>query len=65
LPKESKVSLSIYNVVGQQIKRFDIGTKPAGYHQISWNDNALPNGVYIYQLKAGTFASTKKLMVVR
>ncbi len=65
LPKESKVSLTIYNVVGQQVKRLDIGTKPAGYHQITWNDNLLPNGVYIYQLKAGTFTSTKKLMVVR
>ena len=65
LPKESNVSLTIYNVVGQQIKRFDIGNKPAGYHQVNWNDNSLPNGVYIYQLKAGTFTSTKKLMVVR
>jgi YVTN family beta-propeller protein len=65
LPKESNVSLIVYNVVGQQIKRFDIGAKPAGYHQISWNDNLLPNGVYIYQLKAGTFTSTKKLMVIK
>jgi hypothetical protein len=65
LPKESNVSLTIYNVVGQQVKRFDMGAKPAGYHQITWNDNLLPNGVYIYQLKAGTFTSTKKLMVVR
>jgi|GEM_PF-848816 len=65
LPRESNVSLTIYNVVGQQIKRFDIGAKPAGYHQINWNDNTLSNGVYIYQLKAGTFTSTKKLMVVR
>jgi YVTN family beta-propeller protein len=65
LPKESKVSLSIYNVVGQMIKRFDVGAKPAGYHQVNWNDNMLPNGVYIYQLKAGTFTSTKKMMVIR
>jgi len=65
LPKESKVSLTVYNVVGQMIKRFDVGTKPAGYHQISWKDNTLPNGVYIYQLKAGTFSSTRKLMVLR
>jgi hypothetical protein len=65
LPKESNVSLTVYNVVGQQIKQFDIGTKPAGYHLVNWNDNTLPNGVYIYQLKAGTFSSTKKLMIVR
>ncbi|OGF17159.1 MAG: hypothetical protein A2509_10050, partial [Candidatus Edwardsbacteria bacterium RIFOXYD12_FULL_50_11] len=65
LPRESKVSLTVYNVVGQAVKRFDIGTKPAGYHQINWNNNLLPNGVYIYQLKAGDFVSTRKLMIVR
>ena len=75
LPKESKVSLTVYNVVGQAIKRFDQGTKPAGYHQISWNDNTLPNGIYFYRLQArlcqgsggqaGEFSSTKKLLIVR
>ncbi len=65
LPKESRVSLTVYNVVGQAVKRFDLGAQPAGYHQINWNDKTLPNGVYIYQLKAGTFSSTKKLMIVR
>jgi hypothetical protein len=65
LPKESKVSLAVYNVVGQAIKRFDQGTKPAGYHQISWNDNTLPNGIYFYRLTAGNFSATKKLLIVR
>ena len=75
LPKESKASLTVYNVVGQAIKRFDQGTKPAGYHQISWNDNTLPNGIYFYRLQArlcqgsggqaGEFSSTKKLLIVR
>jgi hypothetical protein len=61
--------------VGQAIKRFDQGTKPAGYHQISWNDNTLPNGIYFYRLQArlcqgsggqaGEFSSTKKLLIVR
>ncbi len=65
LPKESGVSLTVYNIAGQMVKRFDQGTKPAGYHQIIWNDNALPNGVYIYQLRAGNFSATRKLLMVR
>ncbi|MDQ7797961.1 MAG: T9SS type A sorting domain-containing protein, partial [Candidatus Edwardsbacteria bacterium] len=60
-----KVSLTVYNVVGQTVKRFDIGTQPAGYHQISWNDKALPNGIYFYRLTAGGFTATRKLTVVR
>jgi hypothetical protein len=65
LPRESRVSLTVYNVVGQVIKRFDIGKKPAGYHQVDWNDNTLPNGVYICQLRAGNFSATRKLLMVR
>ena len=75
LPKESRVSLTVYNVVGQAVKRFDQGTKPAGYHQIKWSDNTLPNGIYFYRLQArlcqgsggqaGEFSATKKLLIVR
>jgi hypothetical protein len=65
LPRESKVSLTVYNVVGQAVKRFDIGQKPAGYHQISWNGNTLPNGIYFYRLQAGEYTATRKLVVLR
>ncbi len=65
LPKESRVSLTVYNVVGQAVKRFDIGAKPAGYHQVNWNDNLLPNGIYFYRLQAGGFSATRKLVVLR
>lgn len=64
LPKESNVRLEIFNVAGQLIKAFDQGTKPAGYHQISWTGQAT-NGVYIYRLKAGEYVSVKKMMIVR
>ncbi|MDQ7799614.1 MAG: T9SS type A sorting domain-containing protein [Candidatus Edwardsbacteria bacterium] len=65
LPRESKVSLTVYNVVGQTVKRFDIGAQPAGYHQISWNDNLLPNGVYFYRLQAGSYSATRKLVLLK
>ena len=65
LPRASQVSLKIYNIVGQEVKRFDLGAKPAGYHQVSWNDRNVSAGVYFYRLQAGDFSSTKKLMIVR
>jgi len=65
LPKASEVSPRVYNIVGQEVKRFDLGSKPAGYHQISWNDRKISAGVYFYRLQAGDFSSTKKLMIVR
>ena len=65
LPRACNVSLTVYNVAGQAVKRFDQGTKTAGYHTINWNGNQMAAGVYIYRLQAGDFVSTKKLMIVR
>ena len=65
LPKTSNVSLTIYNIAGQAVKRFDLGTKPAGRHTIDWNGTQAAAGVYFYRLQAGDFSSTKKLMIVR
>jgi len=65
LPRSCNVSLTVYNVAGQAVKRFDLGTKPAGYHSVNWNGSRMAAGVYIYRLQAGDFVSTKKLMIVR
>jgi hypothetical protein len=65
LPKTSKVSLTVYNIAGQAVKRFDLGAQPAGQHRIDWNGNQVAAGVYFYSLQAGDFSSTKKLMIIR
>lgn len=65
LPKACNVSLTVYNVAGQTVKRFDIGTKPAGYHAVNWNGNQMAAGVYIFRLQAGEFSATKKLLIVK
>ena len=65
LPKASDVQLQVYNVSGQLVKRFDEGTRPPGYHSVSWNTAGQPAGVYFYRLKAGEFQSTRKLIIIR
>jgi YVTN family beta-propeller protein len=65
LPKASNVQLQAYNVAGQLVKTVNEGQKPAGYHQIGLKDNAMANGIYFYQLKAGEFLATKKMIVIK
>jgi len=65
LPKAGVVQLNIYNIAGQLVKTFNEGYKPAGDHQINWDDNLLPNGIYFYRLQAGDLVSTKRLLIVR
>jgi parallel beta-helix repeat protein len=65
LPKECRVELEIYGITGQLVKRFDEGMRPPGYYSVPWNTARQPAGVYFYRLKAGTFAATRKLVVIR
>jgi hypothetical protein len=39
--------------------------KPAGTYEITWNATNLPSGVYFYQLKAGSFIETKKMVLMK
>ncbi len=70
LPVETRVSLKVYNLSGQLVKTLVAGKEQAGYKQVSWdgrseNGTRTASGVYFYRLEAGSFAATKKLVVVR
>jgi|GEM_PF-3674552 len=65
LPVSAKVKLSIYNITGQLVKCFDQGLKPAGSYSVRCNTSVLPNGIYFYQLEAGPFKATKRLLIVK
>lgn len=65
LPKDGRVTLAIYNIAGQLVKTLVDEIKPAGYYQARWNVNNMANGIYFYQLKAGDFRATRKMMMVK
>jgi hypothetical protein len=39
--------------------------KSAGTYEVKWNAANLPSGEYFYQLKAGSYTSTKKLLLLK
>jgi hypothetical protein len=51
LPQRSRVTLAVYNTLGQQIARLVDGEEPAGYRSVTWTANAA-SGVYFYRLEA-------------
>src|SRR5208283_5090389 len=65
LPKESHVTLTVYNVLGQVIATLLNETEQPGYKSVSFNGNDLPSGLYFYRLNAGTFSETKRMMLVK
>ncbi len=66
LPSRSLVSLTIFDVLGRKAATIiNSETLPAGNYSKQWNASDYSNGVYFYQLQAGTFTETKKLLLLR
>jgi hypothetical protein len=57
LSKASRVSLSIYNILGQPVRELELVIRPQGTHSIKWNGcdangSKVSSGVYLYRLSA-------------
>ncbi len=65
VPETAPVTLQIYNAAGQKIATLVNGVKPAGTYQVTWNAEKFPAGIYFYQLKAGNWSATKKMMLIK
>lgn len=65
LQQAANVSLTIYNVMGQQVEKLANGRKVAGTHSVSWNAGELASGVYYYRLKAGNQVIIKKMSLIK
>jgi hypothetical protein len=59
------VSLKVFDVLGNEVATLINEDKPAGSYQIDFNANDLSSGIYFYQLKAGSFVDTKKMILLR
>jgi hypothetical protein len=64
LPKTAFVSLRIFNTLGQEVATLVNEQKEAGYYQVRWNA-VVPSGIYFYQLQAGEFVETKKMILLK
>jgi hypothetical protein len=59
------VQLKVYNVLGQEVATLVDGVVTAGQHLVSFNASNLASGVYLYRIAAGTFVSTRKMVLVK
>ncbi|MDP4197069.1 MAG: glycosyl hydrolase family 18 protein [Bacteroidota bacterium] len=64
IPKTSKVSLRVYDLMGRQVALLVDDIKPAGKYSATFN-STLASGVYYYTLKAGEYIQSKKMIVVK
>ncbi|GEM_PF-1410424 len=65
LPHSAHVTLRIFDLVGREIATLVDDELAAGRHETRWEANGVESGVYLYQLRAGEFVETKRLLVVK
>jgi hypothetical protein len=72
LPSESRVQLTIYNILGQVVSVLRDGVEDAGYRSINWNASNVASGIYFYRLEATStcdpgksFTKVKKMILLR
>ncbi|MBN1466937.1 T9SS type A sorting domain-containing protein, partial [candidate division KSB1 bacterium] len=65
LPRTTFVTLQVYNLRGEQVAALVAEQREAGVHRIRWDARELASGVYLYQLAAGEFLQSKKLILMR
>ncbi len=70
LPANSPVTITVYSASGQKVKILFKGSLTPGNYKVVWDGtddfgNPVASGVYLYQLKAGDFVGTKKMILMR
>ena len=62
---DASVQLKVYDVLGREVAILVNEEKKPGEYEVEFNASNLPSGVYFYQLKAGEFIQTKKMVLLK
>ena len=65
IPERESVSLDVYNLLGQKVSSIVNGEMEAGRYEFRFDAANLSAGIYFYTINAGSFVSTKKMMLIK
>ncbi|UCE20190.1 MAG: T9SS type A sorting domain-containing protein, partial [Gemmatimonadota bacterium] len=70
LPQTIRTKVSVYNVLGQEVKVLLDSEMEGGYHTVRWDGtnsfgNEVSGGMYFYRLQAGDYSSTKRMLLLK
>ncbi len=65
VPKEVKVLLKVYDVLGEEVATIVNQKLEPGYYQYEWNGTQFASGVYFYRIEAGSYVKIKKMMLIK
>ncbi|MFC2075457.1 fibronectin type III domain-containing protein [candidate division KSB1 bacterium] len=77
LPADGMVELTVYDIMGHQVRKLVEERKEAGYHQVRWDGRDdhggdVPSGIYFYRIQAvdtenleNNFQAIKKMVIIK
>ncbi|MDA0747300.1 MAG: fibronectin type III domain-containing protein, partial [bacterium] len=70
VPEAGKVTLRIYNVLGQEVATLVNTNQVAGYYSVQWNGmdrlgRSVASGVYLYRMEAQNFTRVHKMLLLK
>ncbi len=65
VPETGNVELNVYDSKGSLVGKLVNGRLNAGLYEYEFNAASLPSGAYFYRLSAGSFSSTKRMVLVK
>jgi len=65
VPKESLVSIKVYDFLGREVKTLINNFQTTGSHEIVFDASNLPSGTYFYTLVTDNYSSTKKMLLLK
>ncbi len=65
IPELSLVALKVFDVLGSEVVTLVNEEKQTGTYEVEFDATGLPSGVYFYQIKAGNYIETKKMLLLQ
>lgn len=65
IPHKGNVTLKVFDILGNEVATLINEEKPAGEYEVEFDGSILTSGIYFYQMKAGNFIQTKKMIYLK
>ena len=64
------MTLTVFNILGQEVVRLADKEYPAGQHTVTWNStdrngDQVASGIYLYRIKAGDNTASRKMVLLK
>jgi hypothetical protein len=65
LPREARVDLQVFDMLGRQVARLVDATQAAGYHEVRWDGTGAAVGTYIVRFSTDSFSARRRVTLTR